>query len=174
MPEANQIFETALGMELFSTNQIRNNLYLYVELFSRFLNTPTALLFNNDLVYFGTEKDRTDPTFNPTELGIEKTMDVLMFDEFMQDKEQSMQIKKLSEYLAQEKEQLFGSSDAEDNELEEEHELSTEEKVSNANETTGSLAELPNDAPEWEEYHSRKKKRTFSIPSFYTIKRTRF
>ena len=83
-----------LGMELFSTNQIRNNLYLYVELFSRFLNTPTALLFNNDLVYFGTEKDRTDPTFNPTELGIEKTMDVLMFDEFMQDKEQSMQIKK--------------------------------------------------------------------------------
>ena len=156
--EANELFEKALGLELFSTNQIRNHLYLYLELFSRFLNTPTAVFFNNELVYFGTEKDKTDPTFNPRELEIEKTMDVLMFDEFMLDKEQYVQIKKLSEYLGQEKEELFGSSDVEDNVVEEEHELSPKKKVSNVSEPVFSLAELPNDAPEWEEYHSRKKK----------------
>ena len=161
VPEANQLFEMALGLELFSTNQIRNNLYLYLELFSRFLNTPTAVLFNNALVYFGTEKDKTDPSSNPTELGIEKSMDVLIFDEFMQDKEQSPQIMKLSEYMAIREEELFGSSDAEDNGVEEKPELIPEKNLANDSEPVVSFAELPNDAPEWEEYHSRKKKEQF-------------
>ena len=89
-------------------------------------------------------------------------MYVLIFDEFMQDKEKSPQIKKLSEYMDREMEELFGSSDVEDNEVEEKPELSPEKKLSNNSEPVVSLPELPDHAGLKDlEYYSRKKEELF-------------
>ena len=92
--KASDIFRETINKKKLSTNQIKNNVYLIIEMGSRLLNIVTPVNFEKDQIDFlGTEQDEL-PEFN----------NILRFDKFLKGNSLFPEIQKFEDFIAENRE----------------------------------------------------------------------